>query len=176
MNKLKPLIAYSQKTKDDEFKTPAYAVKPILSYLPKDKIYWECTDNGTSNISAVLRANKYKVISTYKQQFDFLIDEPNFKFDILITNPPYSLKTQFLERAYNLNKPFAFLMPITTLEGSKRNRLFKQYGIQILVLDKRVNFIIDKNNSWFNTSWFCWHLLPKDLIFSEIKRDDKNRI
>jgi hypothetical protein len=25
-----------------------------------------------------------------------------------------------------------------------------------------------KKSCWFNTSWFCWKLLPKDLMFAEV--------
>lgn len=38
-------------------------------------------------------------------------------YDLIITNPPYSFKDQFLKRAFELDKPFMMLLPITTLEG-----------------------------------------------------------
>jgi len=99
----KVLISYIQHKKNDEFITPPEAVYPLLKYLPKDKIYWECTDDGNSGITAVLKEKGYKVISTHiSKGFDFLKDKPTFKFDIIITNPPFSLKNEFLERAYSL--------------------------------------------------------------------------
>jgi len=168
----KAMIEYIKNPKIDEIYTPKYAVKPLLPYLKKfkDKIFWECTDFGNSNITKVLKENGFKVVSTHiNNGFDFLKDEPNFNFDIIITNPPYSLKDKFLERAYNLGKPFCFLLPITTLEGVKRGRLFRKYGIEVLVLDKRINFMKNKKNVWFNTSWFCWKVLPEKLIFAEVK-------
>ena len=164
------MIDYMKKVKNDEWYTPPEAVYPLLKYLPKDKIYWECTDFGKSNITKVLKENGYKVISTHiKDGFDFLKDTPTFDFDVVITNPPYSLKTEFLRRAYELGKPFAFLLPIHTLEGKERGKLFRKYGLQLLVLDKRINFSKTQRNVWFNTSWFCWKLLPKDLIFEEVR-------
>lgn len=48
--------------------------------------------------------------------------------------------------------------------------LFRKYGIDLLVLDKRVEFMENKSN-WFNTSWFTWHILPKALIFEELKKE-----
>ena len=54
---------------NDELYTPDYAIKPLLKYLPKNIIIWECTDFGKSNISKILRNNGYKVIST---NFNFL--------------------------------------------------------------------------------------------------------
>ena len=165
----KALIDYVKKPKKDDYYTPDEAMYPLLKYLPKDKIYWECTDFGGSNVAKVLRNSGMKVIATHiNEGFDFLTDEPNFDFDIIITNPPYSLKTQFLTRAYMLSKPFAFLLPITALEGIERGKLYRKYGLQLLVLDKRINFMKSKKGVWFNTSWFCWKLLPKDLMFAKV--------
>ena len=155
-------------TKNDEIYTPDYAVYPLLKHLPKNIIIWESTDYGESNITKVLKENGYKVISTHKKNFDFLKDKPDFDFDMIITNPPYTLKDQFIEKCYSYNKPFALLLPITALEGVKRNRLYEKNGLQLIVLDRRINFIKGKSN-YFNTSWFCWKLLTKDLLFERLE-------
>ena len=166
----KAMIDYMKNEKNDELYTPDYAIKPLLKYLPKNKIIWECTDFGNSNITKVLRENGYKVISTHKKDFDFLIDNANFEFDIIITNPPYSLKDEFLRKCYEYKKPFCLLLPITSLEGIERGKMFRENDIQLLVLDRRCNFIYNnaKKSNWFNTSWFCWNILPKQLIFEEL--------
>ena len=107
-------------TLNDEIYTPAYALNPLLKYLPKNIKIWECTDYGESNITKVLKEQGYEVIKTHKRDFDFLTDKPSFEFDMIITNPPYSLKDKFIEKCYSYNKPFALLLPITTLEGIYR--------------------------------------------------------
>lgn len=156
----------------DEFYTPSYAITPLLEYIPKDKelTIWEPTDFGGSNITKVLEANGFSVVHTSKEEIDFLKDEPNFEFDMIVTNPPYSLKDEFLEKCYELGKPFCLLLPITSLEGIKRGKMFRENGIEVLVFDKRCNFMNTKGN-WFNTSWFCWHVLPEKLVFKELNRD-----
>lgn len=116
----KTLIDYMKNGGSDELYTPSYAVYPLLKYLPKGLKVWECTDFGDSNITKVLKDSGYEVISTRKENLDFLKDEPSFDFDCIITNPPYSLKDDFLERCYKYSKPFALLLPITALEGKKR--------------------------------------------------------
>lgn len=40
----KAMIDYVKNEKHDEFYTPREAIYPILKYLDKSKIYWECTD------------------------------------------------------------------------------------------------------------------------------------
>ena len=166
----KALIDYKQNPRFDERYTPSYAVTPLLKYLPKDIIIWECTDYGASNITAVLKEAGYNVISTKKETFDFLEDTPNFEFDMIITNPPYSLKDEFMERCYEYGKPFALLLPITSLEGIKRGEMFRKYGIKLIIFDKRVEFIEGKGN-WFNTGWFCWKILDKELNFEELEKE-----
>ena len=168
----KAMIDYMKKEKNDELYTPEYAIFPLLKYLPKNIKIWECTDYGESNITKVLKENGYQVITTHKYNFDFLIDKPDFEFDMIITNPPYSLKDEFLKKCYEYNKPFALLLPLTSLEGINRGKMYRENGIELLVFDRRCNFIYDnaKKSNWFNTSWFCWNLLPQQLIFEELNK------
>ena len=168
----KAMINYMKNEKNDELYTPNYAIEPLLKYLPKDKIIWECTDFGSSNITKLLKQHDYKVISTHKDNFDFLTDIPNFDFDIIITNPPYSLKNEFLKKCYEYDKPFCLLLPLTSLEGIERGKMFREKGIDVLVLDKRCDFMDNKKSNWFNTSWFCYKVLPKQLIFEELHKGE----
>ena len=80
---------------------------------------------------------------------------------MIITNPPYSLKDEFLKKCYEYNKPFCLLLPITALEGKTRGELFREKDIQVIVFDGRVEYLNNKKGNWFNTSWFCWKVLPK---------------
>lgn len=170
----KALINYIQKPKFDDIYTPDYAIKPLLKYIPKGITVWECCDFGKSEITRLLKEHGCKVISTDKEE-NFFEYKPSENFDMIITNPPYSLKNEFLKKCYEWNKPFALLLPITALEGIERGQMFRENGIEVLVLDKRVNFMehmvknYDKKSSnWFNTSWFCWNVLPKNLMFEKL--------
>ncbi len=166
MSKLNTLIDYIQRGKHDELYTPIEAVEMILPYIPKDSIIWECTATKESNIVKVLCANNFEVIATHIFEGTSFFDYEPECYDIIITNPPYSLKTQFLARAFELHKPFMFLLPLTTLEGKQRNKLFQNKTLQLLIPDKRFNFISTKKAPWFQTSWFCVDMnLPKDLNF-----------
>lgn len=104
---------------------------------------------------------------------------PQQNFDMIITNPPYSLKDEFLKKCYEWNKPFALLLPITALEGKARGgAMYRQHGVEVLVLDGRVQFMENmvknynktKSGNWFNTSWFCHNILPDKLIFKELNK------
>lgn len=166
------MIHYVQNEKNDELYTPTYAIEPLLNYIPKHITVWECTDFGSSNITKVLRDNGWNVVSTHKKDFDFLTDTPNFDFDCIITNPPYTLKDEFIERCYTYKKPFALLLPITSLEGVKRGSMYRKNGLELIVFDKRINYLNEKKSNWFNTSWFCWKLLNKELNFEPLNSED----
>ncbi len=160
------MIDYMKKPIYDELYTPDIAVTPLLQYVKKGLTVWEPTDHGSSNITKMCQRNGNVVISSHiGDGVDFLKDEFVDRYDVIITNPPYSLKTEFLRRAYELGKPFAFLLPLTSLEGVERGKLYREYGIELLVMDRRINFMKNKKNVWFNTSWFCRGLLDKPLHF-----------
>lgn len=163
-------IDYIKRGAFDELYTPKEAIECILPYIPDTvKIIWECTAIENSEIVTVLKANGFEVIKSHiKDGLDFFEYEPQH-YDLIITNPPYSLKDQFLKRAFELDKPFMMLLPITTLEGKKRSEMFQQHNVQVLIPSKRFNFIKEKKGSWFQTSWFTWKLnLKSDLIFMNV--------
>ena len=169
--KVKFVDIYSQnKEKSDEYPTPSYALLPLLEYLPKDKVIWECTDTSGS-ISSFLNEKGYNVVST---DDNFLLyNRP--KGDIIVTNPPYSLKTEFLQHSYELEIPFAFLLPITALEGFKRQELYRKYGISLILFNKRIQFRSNRAGAWFATAWFTHGLnLPDNLNFFELASDNLN--
>lgn len=140
----------------DDFQIPPEALNPLLPYLKKEWVIWECACSK-GNLSNRLKILGYNVIATdILIGQDFLTYEPE-NYDCIVTNPPYSLKDQFLERAYFLGKPFAFLLPITTLEGKRRQALFVQNGLEIILFNKRINFETPNghgSSSWFATAWF----------------------
>jgi len=156
----------------DEIYTPDYAINPLLPFLNKDWKIWECAW-GTGALKEHLTKKGFIVVGEPDDNFLDRQEVYLNKFDIIITNPPYSKKEEFLKTAYKIGRPFAFLLPLTALEGKKRGELFRQYGIQLIIPDRRINFITPNRgkSSWFATAWFCWKFnLPKDLMFVELNK------
>jgi len=159
----------------DDFQTPPYALNPLLEYIPKDWVVWECAA-GEGYLSAALSRLGYEVISTdILTGQDFLKVQPTEHWDIIVTNPPYKYKQQFLQRCYHLGKPFALLVPLTTFETGKRQALFKRYGAQVIFFDKRINFMTpsgEGGGAWFATAWFTWGMnLEHDMNWEILERD-----
>ena len=160
-------------TTRDDYKTPEEIIYPILNFIGKDKIIWECTSVKDGNIAKILKSNGFKVIETHIDEgFNFLTDKPDFDFDIIITNPPFSLKTEFIAKCYEIRKPFMLLLPVTAIEGTARQKLYAKYGINLLLFNRRVNYIRKeaKTGSWFGSAWFCWNIdsIKQQLNFIDI--------
>lgn len=165
------LTAATDKASDEVF-TPEYAVKPILKYINKDLIVWCPFDEEDSEYVKLLKANGNKVIATHIfNGQDFFEYEPE-KYDIIISNPPFSIKDKILKRLNELNKPYAILLPLPTLQGQKRFEYLKDN--QALIFDKRINFFKNKETKEiqkgvaFASIYICKNILPKDLIFEEL--------
>ena len=157
----------SCKTSDgDECYTPSYALEVLLPYLDKNKTYYEATSNISSNIIICANINGFNFIESNGR--DFLKDDLP-AFDAIITNPPYSIKDKFIEKCYQLDKPFALLLPVTAIQGKFRGNLFSKYGIELLILNSRVDFT-GKGAPHFGVAWFCKNILPSNLIFTDIKK------
>ena len=167
-------MGYLTSDKDDnELYTPFYAVDQIIKYLPKNKIIWLPFDQEWSAFYQKLKEEGFNVVrSSLQEGQDFFEYEPD-EWDLIVSNPPFSLKDKVLERLYSFNKPFAILLPLNSLQGKTRYKYFKQ-GIQILSFDARISYHnkehMDKvvKGSPFATAYFCRDLLPKDLIIEKL--------
>lgn len=156
----------------NDFQTPPFALNSLLPYLKKEWRIWECAA-GKGNLVHALKEKGFEVIGTdIDEGYDFLQWQPE-KFDMILTNPPFSLKQQFLERCYQLKKPFALLLPLTIFETKDRQRLFRDFGVQVIFMPNRVNFETPSgkgSGSWFATCWITNGLnLPQTLIFSRLE-------
>jgi hypothetical protein len=155
----------------DELFTPSNAIIPLIKYLPKNSVIWECAEKPTEdgNITLELRNNGFKVItSSIHKGVDFFDCEIPKNITHIITNPPFSKKTEALQRCYEIGLPFALLLPIQTLDTDKRFNLFVEYGVQVMIFNKRVNYIGSNGSPPFASAWFTNGILPRDLVFEKL--------
>ena len=128
-----------------------------------------------SNYVKVLSAAGFKVIYSHiDTEQNFFFYEPEESYDIIISNPPFSQKDNVLKRLYELNKPYAMLLPVPTLQGQTRFPYMKD--IQYLGFDKRINYYKDltmtktQDGVSFGSCYLCRNFLPRDLIIEELNR------
>lgn len=174
------LLSMKTRVGSDNFQTPAWPVEALVNFinsdlvsqstLPKDAdILDPCCGKG--NILITLISLGYLNVGGLDKEtgFDFLTDPLPADTDVIITNPPYSIKDDFIAKCYEYKKPFALLMPLTALEGKKRLALYKEHGMQLCLLPRRVNFETPSGigkGAWFPVGWFTHGFkLPRDINY-----------
>ena len=159
-------ILYS-KGGNDECYTPAYGVIPILKYIPKDAIVWCPFDTKEqSNFIKYIGETNTVVSSHINNGEDFMIYEPD-KWDVIVSNPPFTNKRKIFERALSFNKPFALLMSNTWLNDSAPKQLFKDRDLQLLMFEQRIKYN-ELNKITFSSSYYCYNFLPKQIIMEKL--------
>lgn len=164
-------ILYS-KGANDECYTPDYGVRPIIKYLPRDKIIWCPFDTERSEFYRQLVENGFEVVRSHiSEGKDFYEYEPE-KWDIIVSNPPFTNKRKIFERALSFDKPFALIMSNTWLNDAAPKQIFKDKDLQLLMFCERMKFINNgavENKITFSSSYFCYKLLPKQIIMESLK-------
>lgn len=151
-------------------KDPHIALPPLLKHIRKDKKLW-CPASGEGRMVEFIKNEGYTVTATdILSGFDFFdLINPQPEFDIIIENPPYKTKDKWLQRCYEIGKPFALMLPITAMGEQKRVKMYKNHGIQILLPEARYEFITPsgkEGGSWFYAAWFTWGLgFERDINF-----------
>jgi len=102
-----------------------------------------------------------------KGDVDFLTTEYNKKYDYIITNPPYSLAQEFIEKSLSItNKKVAMFLKIQFLEGIGRYNFFKNTPLKIVhVFSARQDPWRDGSpvnpttgKKWGSTMCFAWFI------------------
>jgi len=152
---------------NDECYTPDYAVEPILKYIPKDAIVWCPFDKEESEFVKQIQRTHEVVYSHIEEGKDFYTFEPE-KWDVIVSNPPFTNKRGIFERALSFDKPFALMMSNTWLNDAAPKQLFKERDLQLLMFDKRVKFKKPdgtvEHKVTFSSSYYCYNFLPKQII------------
>lgn len=158
---------------DDRYGTPSEALDILLPYIKKEWLIWECAC-GQGSIVDYLKKNGYRIFGT-DLDHDFILGKP-LDCDCIVTNPPYSLKNHFIRRCYEIGKPFALLMPLTALESEDRQKYFRKYGIELIIPNRRIQYILPDGSSrlhgnWFESVWFTYGLsLGSQIQFVQMRR------
>lgn len=175
----KALLQAGHTVASDECMTPFYAVEPLLTYIPKNKTIWCPFDKEWSAFVQLLQKQNNVIHSHADEGKDFFKYTPDH-FDMIVSNPPFSCKDRILQRCYELNKPFALLLPVNCIQGKKRVEMFMRGNLQLLAFDLRIDYHINGNmdtttkGTCFGSAFFCKDILPQSLVFAPLKKYEKS--
>ena len=104
-----------------------------------------------------------------KGDIDFLDLHEKFKYDCIITNPPFKLAKEFIQKALSLSNKYVIMFAkIQLLEGIGRKELFEKSPPKyIYVFRNRINPLRngnpldEKGKPWASTmcfAWFVWEI------------------
>jgi len=169
------------KNYSDLYNTPKEAVEALMDYCghkfdPNKHTFFEPC-NGKGNISKVLE--DYGIFMTTNELFkehgksdyneDFL--NPNkdvankWEFDIIVSNPPYKIATEFVNEGFNYAKEQYHLLRINFLEGQKRYETLMSKGHlkNIYLFTKRISCSKGvEEEPQANAVCYCWYHFDRE--------------
>lgn len=152
-----------KRVESDFYPTPPEPTIALINFLqlPKDNVIWEPAC-GKGDMSSVIKNMGYKVKESDIDRGDDFLKCPFFECDWIITNPPFSLSEQFIRRAFEHKRPFAFLLKCQYWHAKKRLSLFEEtHPTYILPLTWRVDFLKKKRGKGappMDVMWVVWDI------------------
>jgi hypothetical protein len=189
--RVKP-ITTAPKTPDvpqgrDTFETPNYAVDLLIPFIPKRiQNIWE-PSCGSGRIVRRLEHYNYSVFASDIREFpevdkvhNFLeedTDVPHGDGWAIITNPPYSIKEEFIEKAFAHGVPFAFLI---NADYSGLQISWIKRGCEKIIPNRRIDYITPTGRqgttsaSQFHSMWLTYRFnLGRTETFVELSLKEK---
>jgi hypothetical protein len=114
-----------QRRASDVYETPYSLTRLLIEAVGGalvEPILEPATGNGA--IVKVLKEFGMKNIVARDKEVDFLKREETQKFCTIITNPPFSLADEFIEKAMTIAPTIYMLLPLSYLHGVNRYRKF----------------------------------------------------
>jgi len=159
-----------KKKKLDHYNTPLYVWKMLLDYLDlgKDTIIY---DPFYNNGIAKTYLGKLGYNNVIHENEDFFENYDKYKYDIILSNPPYSIKQNILKVLYKIDKPFVLIVPTAIISKLYVKNIFKDdiNKVQYIIPSRRLQFEKDGINNkrcCFDCLFFCYKLeLQRDIVY-----------
>lgn len=155
---------------DDFYATPSWCTRAILKHLPSFKVALDpCAGDGAivKELRTVygrlvrvegIELDRERATVADAEHRDALLSEPWPRADLVITNPPYSLAMEFVERALAEVVPggtLAMLLRLGWLSSQKRATFLREHTPSVYVLPRRPSFTGLGTDS-ADYAWMVW--------------------
>jgi len=164
----------------DAYETPEWVTSALVPFvrgriIPRQTIIHEPAAGSGRMVAALRRCGFFVTATDIMNGDDFLLATENYP--AIITNPPYSHATVFIEHALALTKPVggivAMLLRADFDSAQTRNHLFNDCPAfsQKIVLLRRIKwFEKSEGQPSFNHAWYIWdheHKGPPTLRYAK---------
>ena len=145
----------TQRNANDFYPTPNWCFETLEIDWSKYKTALEpCKGDGR-----IVSFLENKGIDTYWAELSEGIDyltTPFDNVDLILTNPPFSLAQEFIEKAHSEADTIIMLLRINFLGSQKRKEFWKKYPVNSLfVLSKRPSFTGSGTDAT-EYAWYVW--------------------
>jgi hypothetical protein len=147
------------RVQNDFYPTPGYTIDSLFEFINWDRVKSFCEPCKGSG--AILDKVPQLPVMSYCElsegvdylTYPYAVD----KFDLIVTNPPFSLAAEFLVKSLREARCVAYLLRLNYLGSQKRVQLWDEIGTpnKLLVLSKRPKFINNQADAT-EYAWFCW--------------------
>lgn len=163
----------TKRNKQDFYETPIKTIKLFLNnyQIQGNNILEPCAGNG--NISKTIkqyypscRLDQVEIREEEKNNLqpygniyieNFLNWQPKKYYDCIITNPPYSLAKEFIEKSLIIANEVIMLLRLAFLESKKRYEFWQKYPVnELYILSQRPSFTGNGTDATAY-AWFVWN-------------------
>lgn len=145
----------TDRVQNDSYYTPSFAVDLIFNEIKVNDVSSSLEPcRGNSIIYDRLPGERY--YAEISEGIDYLstLFPP---IDLIITNPPFSLAMEFLEKSITEAKTVVYLLRLTFVSSVKRSEFFQKYPpTHLFVLANRPSFRSEGGTDRTEYAWFCW--------------------
>lgn len=173
----------SKRVESDFYATPISVVNKFLEHHKlQNGAILECTAGNGNIVEAIYKKgyrnlitsveirNEYENLKRYSNEIyidDFLIWQPKVEYKTIISNPPYSLAKEIIEKCFelaNINTEIIMLLRLAFLESKKRYEFWQQHPVnKLYILSERPSFT-GKGTDATAYAWFVWDGSDKQEI------------
>lgn len=154
-----------KRTEKDAYPTPSWCTEVLLPEIVWGENPWilePCVGDGA--ILDVIRpvAGVVEVCEIAEPyNIDFLTYQPKRRMDFVVTNPPFSLAQEFIERSLELANCVIMLLPLGFHGSEGRHEWWTRHEPTAqFTLSRRPSFGLNKDGKWGTDSetyaWLCW--------------------
>ena len=163
--------SFEKATEQDLFETPLEMTNLLSDILPTlvgKKVLEPCHGNGA--ITDYLRSSGMDVMArdkyTMVESHDFLTEPIPDEIDVVITNPPFNQKYEFLTKLSAWGKMFILLLPVESLFTKKGFPVFQSFPFGMIIFNGKSSFLhAGKQRQVSGCAWFLCRMPDAERKF-----------